>query len=81
MGFLDKLLRRCKDVASEHGDEVSSGVDKATDVADDKSGGKYSEQLQQADDAVDRAVGEHDGPSDPPPPASEMPPPPSSPAA
>ena len=81
MGFLDKLLRRGKDTAGEHGDEISSGVDKATDVADDKTGGKHSEQLQQVDDAVDRAVGGHDGASEPAPPAGETPPPPSSPAA
>jgi hypothetical protein len=80
MGFLDKLLRRGKDVASEHGEEVSSGVDKATDVADDKTGGKHSEQLQQVDDAVDRGVGEHDRTPEPEPPR-ETPPPPSSPAA
>ena len=52
-----------------------------SDVADDKTGGKHSEQLQKVDDAVDRSVGEHDGAHDPAPPAGETPPPPSSPAA
>jgi hypothetical protein len=78
MGFLDKLLRRGRDAATEHGDTITSGVDKATDVVDDKTGGKYAEHTQKADDAAERLVDKLDGTPDAPetsPPATPPPPP------
>jgi MT0933-like antitoxin protein len=77
MGFLDKLLRRGRDTATEHGDTITSGVDKATDVVDDKTGGKYADHTQKVDDAAERLVDKADGTSDepaPPPPAAPPPP-------
>jgi hypothetical protein len=47
---------KAKELAAEHGDKVVQGVDKATDVVDDKTGGKYTEHLQKADDATEAAV-------------------------
>ena len=71
MGFLDKLLGRTKDVAVDHADDVKSGVDKATDVVDDKTGGKVTGALDEVDDAADKAVDAVAGgpaePSDAPP--------------
>jgi hypothetical protein len=61
MGLMDKVksmfgggshVDKAKDLASEHGDKITQGVDKATDVADDKTGGKFSDPLQKADDGA-----------------------------
>lgn len=56
MGLMDKIKGltkhkdKAEDLAEEHGDKVVDGVDKATDVVDDKTGGKYSEHLDKADE-------------------------------
>jgi hypothetical protein len=52
---------KMKDLAAQHGDKVAGGVDKATDFVDDKTKGKYTDKLQQIDDAVDKAVDRPDG--------------------
>lgn len=48
MGFLDDA----KKLASEHADAVSSAIDKAEQLASEKTGGKYDEQIKKATDAV-----------------------------
>lgn len=52
MGFLDDALDKAKDMASEHSEQVSAGLDKAADLADEKTGGKYGDQI---DGGVDKA--------------------------
>jgi hypothetical protein len=54
MGMFDKI----KDAAGEHGDKIAEGVDKATDVIDDKTGGKFSDHLDKADDAAEEHLGD-----------------------
>jgi hypothetical protein len=56
MGFLDKI----KDMANKNKDKVADGVDKATDVVDDKTGGKHSEHLDQVDDAAEKFAAKPD---------------------
>jgi hypothetical protein len=61
MGLLDKVKgmlnpTKAKELASEHGDQIVKGVDKATDMVDDKTKGKYSDKLQKVDDAAEKAV-------------------------
>lgn len=67
MGFLDKLnlkkrRRQATDVAADHGDKITDGVDKATDFVDDKTGGKHTDKLEQVDekaaDAIDKLASE-----------------------
>jgi hypothetical protein len=53
MGLLD-IFKRSKKTAEQQGDQIADGVDKATDVADDKTGGKYTEHLEKADDMADK---------------------------
>jgi hypothetical protein len=53
MGLLD-IFKRSKKTAEQHGDKIADGVDKATDVADDKSGGKYTEHLDKVDEMADK---------------------------
>lgn len=42
MGFMDKV----KGMLSQHSDKVSKGLDKAGHMADTKTKGKYSSQIQ-----------------------------------
>lgn len=41
--FVDKA----KDMASEHEEAVTDGIDKAAEMADEKTGGEYSDQIDQ----------------------------------
>ncbi len=76
MGLMDKLkgLTKHKDkaeaLAAEHGDKITDTVDKATDMVDEKTGGKYTEHLDKADEKIadvveglgdDAAAGEDSG--------------------
>jgi hypothetical protein len=59
MGLFDvfkKNKSKGQELLSQHGDKVVEGVDKATDVVDDKTGGKYTGQLDQVDDAAKKLV-------------------------
>lgn len=57
MGLFDKA----KDLASENSDAVNEGLDKATDFANEKTGGQYEDQIQQgADFARDQLGGQGD---------------------
>ncbi|AOP53010.1 MAG: antitoxin [Brevibacterium aurantiacum] len=56
---LDDLTNKAKDaVNSEKGEEFSDqGLDKATDFANDKTGGKFEDQINQGRDGVDGKLG------------------------
>jgi hypothetical protein len=56
MGLFDKA----KKLVEGNKDKAAEGVDKATDVADSKTGGKHSEHLDKVDDAADKFAGEDD---------------------
>jgi hypothetical protein len=43
MGIFDKA----KDALSEHSAQVATGIDKAGDFVDEKTGGKYVEQVEE----------------------------------
>ncbi|NJP47542.1 antitoxin [Streptomyces sp. PRB2-1] len=71
MGFMDTIkdklgMARSKagDYAQQHGDKVESGIDKAAQTADSKTGGKYSDKIktgtQKAKDAA-RNLGDKGG--------------------
>ena len=53
MGFIDKA----KAMISKDPKKIVDGIDKATDMIDDKTGGKYSDQLQKVDDTVADKLG------------------------
>ena len=50
MPDFNKLLDRVKQLAGKHPDQVNKGVDKGEQVADEKTGGKYGSQIQEAGD-------------------------------
>ncbi len=52
MGVFDKV----KGMANKNKTKIADGVDKATDAADGKTGGKHHDNLQKLDDAADRAA-------------------------
>ena len=49
-----KLAKKAKGLVDEHGDKVAKAVDKATDVVDKKTKGKYADQLKKVDDAAQK---------------------------
>ena len=52
MGFLDKL----KDLASKNKGAVDTPIDKAADAVDQKTQGKYAQQVDKAQDAAKKVV-------------------------
>ncbi|OBF27797.1 kanamycin biosynthetic protein [Mycobacterium sp. ACS1612] len=52
MGFLDKL----KDLASKNKSAVDTAIDKAGDIVDQKTQGKYASQVDKVQDAAKKAV-------------------------
>lgn len=59
LGIFDRF-KKVKDMAGTHGDKIADGVDKATDMVDDKTGGKFGDQLEKVDDMADK-LREEDG--------------------
>ncbi len=57
MGLFDKA----KDLAQEHADKLDGVIDKAADVVDEKTGGKYSEKIDKAADAARNALDDQAG--------------------
>ncbi len=75
MGFLDKLKGKgglkdkAVDLAKQHDDKLDKGIDKASDLADKATKGKYTEKI---DNAAEKAKDAYEKPQDPP--ASQAPP-------
>lgn len=65
MGIFDKAKNKAQELAGQHGDKVDEGVTKAKDFADEKTGGKYSEQI---DTAAEKAREYTQGQGEQPPP-------------
>ena len=49
MGFLDKAKAKLTDAVDQHGDKIADGIDKAGKLADEKTGGKHADKINQAD--------------------------------
>ena len=59
MGFMDSvkgLVGKGQELAAEHSDKVQDVIDKAADIADDKTGGKYSKHIDKAAEAAKKVV-------------------------
>jgi hypothetical protein len=52
MGFLDKV----KGLLSRNADKVDTAIDKAADVVDQKTQGKYAQHVDKVQDAAKKAV-------------------------
>ncbi|KHO20963.1 antitoxin [Mycolicibacterium setense] len=56
MGFLDKV----KDLLSKNADKVDTAIDKAGDIVDQKTQGKYSQHVDKAQNAAKDAIRKDD---------------------
>ncbi|KQY59496.1 hypothetical protein ASD11_08010 [Aeromicrobium sp. Root495] len=67
-GDLDKIKAKAGELAREHGDKIDQGIEKAADLADKKTKGKYSGKIDQAaekaHDAADK-LADKKGPAGP----------------
>jgi hypothetical protein len=45
---LGDLAGKAKDLVEEHADQVDDGIDKAADLIDDKTDGKYGDKIDTA---------------------------------
>lgn len=65
MSFLDKAKGRLSDAVDQHGEKIAQGIDKAAALADEKTGGKHGDKIQNASskakDALDRLDQKDDG--------------------
>lgn len=52
MGLLDKI----KSMLGGNADKVKDGVDKAANMVDDKTGGKYSDKIETVEEKIDEAI-------------------------
>jgi len=50
MGFLDEAKDKAGDLIGENHDKIDEGVDKVADIADEKTGGKFGDQIDQGAD-------------------------------
>jgi len=79
MGFLDKLRGKgglkdkAVDLAKEHDDKLDQGIDKASELADKATKGKYTDQI---DSAAEKAKAAYEDPQDGPPATTPPPTPP-----
>ncbi|AJW40516.1 antitoxin [Rhodococcus sp. 15-725-2-2b] len=59
MGFADNLkgiVDKGKDLAAENSDKIDDVVEKAGDFIDNKTGGKYSDQIDKVQEAAKKAI-------------------------
>ncbi|MGH3638453.1 MAG: antitoxin [Mycobacterium sp.] len=77
MGFLDTL----KNLVSKNADKVDTAIDKAGDLVDKKTQGKYAGQVDKAQEAAKKAARDNAGGAEQQPPQPpQAPPPPAAPA-
>ncbi|MGN5238768.1 MULTISPECIES: Rv0909 family putative TA system antitoxin [unclassified Rhodococcus (in: high G+C Gram-positive bacteria)] len=60
MGFMDSvkgLLGKGKDYAAQNPDKAQGYIDKAGDAVDGKTGGKYAQHVDKAQDAAKKHLG------------------------
>ena len=49
-----KLAKKAKGLIDENGDKISGAVDKATDLVDKRTKGKYADKLDKLDDLAEQ---------------------------
>jgi len=71
MGFFDKFKRQASDlkdkatdVVDENSDKIATGLDKAGDFVDDKTKGKYADQIETAKTKAQEGLDKLDGKDD-----------------
>jgi hypothetical protein len=64
MGLFDNLKKKATTAVDEHGEQISSGIDKAADLADKKTKGKHGGQIDKGAEAAKDALDKLDGRDD-----------------
>ncbi|UIJ33392.1 antitoxin [Allobranchiibius sp. GilTou73] len=64
MGLFDSAKDKASDFANDNPDKLKEGVEKGGDFVDDKTGGKYSDQVDKGQDAVSERFGGGQGGDD-----------------
>lgn len=57
MGF-DEMKDKAKDLLGQHSDQAEQGIDKASEFADEKTGGKHSDQIDKLADQAKERLGD-----------------------
>ncbi len=61
MGAMDDMKDKAKQAAGEHGDKIDEGMDKAGDMAKEKTGGKHDDKIDQGVERGKEAVEDFGG--------------------
>ncbi|MFF8608791.1 antitoxin [Streptomyces sp. NPDC015346] len=64
MGIMNKL----KEMMGQHPDKTQQGIDRAGDMVDKRTGNKYADKVDQAQQQMKDRLGRKDSPEQPPPP-------------
>jgi hypothetical protein len=56
MGMMDNMKDKAKEAVREHGDKIAGGLDKAKEMAKEKTGGKHDDKIDKGADRARRAV-------------------------
>ncbi len=64
MGMFDDLKKKATAAVDEHGEKIASGIDKAADLADQKTKGKHGGQIDKGASAAKGALDKLDGRDD-----------------
>jgi hypothetical protein len=70
MSFLDKAKEKLSKAVDDHGDKIAQGIDKAGAFANEKTGGKHADKIDQATGKARDALDSLDGKNDDMPPGS-----------
>lgn len=72
MGLFRKVTRlaaqnsgKIRKAAEDNADKITDTVGKVADKVDERTGGKYTDKLEKAEDAVGKALKKDDGPDTP----------------
>ena len=57
---MSEFMDEAKKQASEHSDIADQGFDKAAEMADEKTGGKFDSQIQAGEQKAEEALGVQD---------------------
>lgn len=60
MDFLDDMKDKAEDLIGDHASQVQAGIEKVADLIDDKTGGKHSDKIDSAADALQGFVAKLD---------------------
>jgi hypothetical protein len=58
MGAMDNMKDKAKEAAGQHGEKVDEGIDKAGQMAKEKTGGQHDEKIDKGVDKAQQAADE-----------------------